>query len=218
MLNIEEIVKKPTWRSILIDLIIKNKLNPWDIDISLLAKEYVKKIRALKEQDFRIAGNMVLASSILLKFQSLNLGDEEKEEVETFEDVYPTTFNVIVRRKRRRPITLNELLETMEKALKEYKPVKKEQPTNEFIEEEFIYEDIKEVENIEHYIEMVLKRIKETVDEYNLTTFSDIIVEDKVITLLSILFLSNEGIIEYEQKEILGEILIKLRGVNNEKH
>ena len=41
LINQDEI----TWQTLLMDLIRSNRMNPWDIDISLLSNEYIKKIK-----------------------------------------------------------------------------------------------------------------------------------------------------------------------------
>jgi segregation and condensation protein A len=66
-----------TWQSILYDLVRKEQMNPWDIDVSLLAQKYIEMLRKLQKTDFRISGKVLLAAAILLKIKSVRLvGDD----------------------------------------------------------------------------------------------------------------------------------------------
>jgi segregation and condensation protein A len=71
-----------TWRDLLFDLIKAEGMDPWDIDISLLAKKYLKTVRKLKEMDFRVSGKVVLASALLLRFKSKRLFGEDLEKLD----------------------------------------------------------------------------------------------------------------------------------------
>ena len=66
-----------TWQTILNDLIKSGEINPWDIDISILANKYLETIRKLKEVNFFISGKVILASAILLKIKSNKLLEED---------------------------------------------------------------------------------------------------------------------------------------------
>ena len=69
-----------TWQSLLYELVKKEGMNPWDINISLLTKEYIDTIKKLKELDFRISGKVLLAAAILLKMKSNRLLNEDISE------------------------------------------------------------------------------------------------------------------------------------------
>lgn len=58
------------WKDVIMDLVRVEGMNPWDIDISLLAQKFVSMLSELKKMDFRVSGKMVLASSLLLKIKS----------------------------------------------------------------------------------------------------------------------------------------------------
>lgn len=58
------------WRDLIYDLVRAEGMNPWDIDVSLLAKRFLETLNRLKETDFRVGGKMVLTSSLLLKIKS----------------------------------------------------------------------------------------------------------------------------------------------------
>jgi len=62
--------EKLSWQSIIYDLINTEQLDPWDIDIALLANKYLEKIRKLEEANFFISSQVLLAASILLRLKS----------------------------------------------------------------------------------------------------------------------------------------------------
>jgi len=62
--------KEITWQSIIYNLIKKDQIDPWNINISLLASKYREKITELQEHSFFISGKVLLASALLLRLKS----------------------------------------------------------------------------------------------------------------------------------------------------
>jgi len=60
------------WRDILYEII--NTLDPWDIDISLLAGRYSARVAEMEEMNFRIPANVVIVSSVLLRMKAQFVG------------------------------------------------------------------------------------------------------------------------------------------------
>ena len=50
-----------SWKDIIYKLIEEEHMDPWDIDVSMLAQKFLEMLQKLKELDFRISGKMVLA-------------------------------------------------------------------------------------------------------------------------------------------------------------
>jgi segregation and condensation protein A len=59
-----------SWQALIYDLIKTEQLNPWDIDIGVLADKYVEKIAELEEEDFFISSKVLLACALLLRLKS----------------------------------------------------------------------------------------------------------------------------------------------------
>lgn len=59
-----------SWQSIIYDLIKTEQLDPWDINLAILAEKYVETIKALEEADFFISSKILLACSLLLRLKS----------------------------------------------------------------------------------------------------------------------------------------------------
>ena len=66
-----------SWKGIIFGLIDSNQMDPWDINISLIAERFIQELRKLQQMDFRIGGKVVLASAILLKLKAERLYDDE---------------------------------------------------------------------------------------------------------------------------------------------
>lgn len=63
-------------------LVEEGKLDPWDVDLSALAKAYLEEIRRHELLDLRVPARAVLAASFLLKKQAELLFPEPKQKKE----------------------------------------------------------------------------------------------------------------------------------------
>ena len=69
-----------TWQSMVYQIFKDENMNPWDVEVSLIAERYGKILKKLKCIDFRVSGKVVLASVHLLKMKSQKLiGDDIRE-------------------------------------------------------------------------------------------------------------------------------------------
>jgi segregation and condensation protein A len=64
------------WQSIIYDLIKTEQLDPWDIDIGILADRYVEKISQLEEDEFFVSSKVLLACALLLRLKSEILAND----------------------------------------------------------------------------------------------------------------------------------------------
>jgi len=62
--------KEISWHEIIYDLINSDQLDPWDVDIALLAQRYLEKIKLLEETNFVVSSKVLLAASLLLRIKS----------------------------------------------------------------------------------------------------------------------------------------------------
>ncbi|MDI3544004.1 MAG: segregation and condensation protein [Candidatus Woesearchaeota archaeon] len=72
-----------SWKELLFEIIKTENMNPWDIDVSLLAKKYLNTIKKMKEMDFRLSGKMILASALLLNFKAKKLFNEDIDKLDS---------------------------------------------------------------------------------------------------------------------------------------
>lgn len=133
-----------SWQSIIYDLIRTEQLDPWDIDLGILAKRYLERISVLEESNFHVSSKVLLACSLLLRLKSeilinsfipeLDLilyggGEERRYEVERIE-IDESELPILVPRTpmaRHRKVTLEELMSALGKAINtETRRIKKE--------------------------------------------------------------------------------------------
>ena len=69
-LDLAELAQQPEWKVMLYDVIQKEKMDPWNVDITLLTEKFMENLRQMKQFNFRVPANAILASSILLRFKS----------------------------------------------------------------------------------------------------------------------------------------------------
>ena len=93
-----------TWKSMIYDLIRSEKMDPWDVDVSVLTKKYIDMLKKLKELDLKVSGKVVLCAAILLKMKSTRLvgedlqrldqlfADSEEDEFDLDDDYDPYTL------------------------------------------------------------------------------------------------------------------------------
>jgi len=133
-----------SWQSIIYDLIKTEQLDPWDINLGILAERYVEIIQQLEETDFFISSKVLLACSLLLRLKSeilinsyiQDLNDAlygrrdekryELERIEIDEDELPilTPRTPMARHKK---VTLKELMKALDHAINtENRRIKKE--------------------------------------------------------------------------------------------
>ena len=133
-----------SWQAIIYDLIKTEQLDPWDIDLGILAEKYVTIIQQLENADFFISSKVLLACSLLLRLKSEILinsyiqdlndalygkKDDKRYELERInidEDELPilTPRTPMARHKK---VTLKELMKALDHAINtENRRIKKE--------------------------------------------------------------------------------------------
>ncbi len=222
-----------TWQTIIYDLIKKEQLDPWHINISLLANKYIEKIKELKQHNFFISGKVLLASALLLRlkshrfvtehisnFDSFLYSQSEETEISELLDNIAAENNyheekipqlmLKTPQERKRQVTLKELMTALEKALDiDYKrEIKKRN-----------YAVIRSVElpkniiNITEIIKNIYGKIISMFKRNEEVTFSKLLPstkkEDKLYTFLPLIYLETDGKIALEQEIPFGEIKIK---------
>lgn len=219
-----------TWQNIIYDLIRSEEIDPWDIDISLLANKYLETVKKLKEMNFAISGRVILASSILLKLKSKKLIEEDLarfeeiinplEDVDLLEDSYKDASQIeendlIIIPKtpqpRKRKVSINDLVAALKKALE----IEKRRRTRHLTE----IASIPKIEIPERKIninELIKKIYSKIVDFFKTNnqklTFNKLVnsprKEDKIATFVPLLHLDFQRKINLEQKQHFGEIEI----------
>jgi len=225
--------EKLSWQAIIYDLINTEQLDPWDIDISLLSRKYLEKVRQIEETNFFVSSKVLLAASLLLRIKSeilLNrdlpslddilFGKEEEkkytqERIELDEDIPELIPRTPLPRFRK--VSLQELMTALGKAIKtENRRIKKEVVMRQRLREA---EDIipKNVINLSKKIKDIYGKIKDIFSRREeRLAFSELVnmtKEDKIIAFVSLLHLDTQQKIWLEQDNHFEEIWILMKGL-----
>jgi chromatin segregation and condensation protein Rec8/ScpA/Scc1 (kleisin family) len=206
-------------------------MDPWDIDISLLARRYRDYLAALEELSFEIPGRMVLTCSILLRMKSdllIELGrpvgqdglvDElalaVEDEVPWHEPADPDAFSLPLLRRPRRRVTLEELRTALSGAMKVSRRRAERLIAHVERDDEEIFEQF-EIggQGIADRLRSLAERIRKLLARSRVVSFFRLLDrgdrEERVERFFEILHLAAEGEITCTQDEFLGDILIRL--------
>jgi segregation and condensation protein A len=217
--SLEQMIKFPTWKEMLLDLISAEKVDPWNIDIAVIAGHYLERLKRLELTDLHVPANLVLAASILLRFKSKTLQfqepqPEEAQGIVIDEGATPIDIPVLELKGRippKRRVTLDELLVAMEQVFDEQKKRQERIPSieippalNIFLPEMDMDTRMGEVEG----------KIHSMADSEGLVLFSTLLngssPDDKIFTLLPVLHLAQNRRLGLFQEQFFGEIFIQV--------
>jgi len=215
-LDIVNFVNYDTWKDLLMELVDKQKLDPWNIDIVEVVDGYIGVVKELKVMDLRVPANIILAASILLRLKSNSLSFASQEEI--VEEVgqegrTPPIVQELALRLRppvKRRMTLIELIEALDEAMK-ITEIRGARAKREALDVPFFVKPV----NIEEDMEHVYDHITKHADKERMVTLSFLLkaanIDDVLLGLfIPMLFLANKGRITLLQEKFFEEIIIKL--------
>ncbi|MEW6329719.1 MAG: segregation/condensation protein A [Candidatus Micrarchaeota archaeon] len=217
-MDLERLVAEPTWKEMLLELVAKEQIDPWNIDIIDVADKYLARIRALQLLDLHIPANLILASSILLRFKSDALRFEEEEQVvesEVFiaDEQPPVEVPMLSLRTRippKRRLSLGELVHALESVFEDIRRrATRAPPPMGHITITIPKYDIEERMN------EILSRAQRLADKEGMLTFSSLLKkrtrEEKINTLIPMLHLAQDNKLSLAQEKFFGEIFIHIQ-------
>ncbi|MGC8669990.1 MAG: segregation/condensation protein A [Candidatus Micrarchaeia archaeon] len=225
LLDLEDFVQNATWRELLIHIVEKNQLDPWDINISEIADHYIKAVNRMKVLDLHIPANLILAVSILLRMKSEAFILVENSEVTPIEEIEGSMQRVIpdveplvskIRMQPGKRITLQELMEAMDEAIK----IQRSSTSTEHTARPPINITIN-TEDIDSKLDRVYDLVKKNIDGERITTFASLIrgfnnIESILLDLfIPLLLLMHRGKLALRQDEFFNEIFIMLKDGGN---
>jgi chromatin segregation and condensation protein Rec8/ScpA/Scc1 (kleisin family) len=202
---------------VLLELVQKHKLDPWDIDIGKLSAIYLKKIGEAKELDLRVPGRAVLSASVLLRIKSncalngngkkgLEAAEEERLDIEL-----PDFGELAIPQFAARKIELTDLLGALKEALAEI-PEKKVSSEQKMVGRIWSPDDFEQ--QMEREMPRLLDRIRALAAAKGTVTLLDLLEQPTrdsiVLTFFVVVFLCAEGKVRLEQPEPFGPILVSL--------
>jgi segregation and condensation protein A len=221
-----------SWQEIIYDLIKTEQLDPWDINLSILAEKYLERISQLEEESFFVSSKVLLACALLLRLKSDILANrfiqsldellygkkEEKkyvmERIELDEDELP----ILVPKTplpRFKKVTLQELMASLSKAIDtENRRIKKEIKVRQAEKSALVVMPRANRINLKDRVIQIYSKIKLGIKkpEKVRITFSEIAPskEEKLSSFLPILHLSNQERLYLEQYKHYDEIFMML--------
>lgn len=222
--------KEVSWQAIIHDLINTEQLDPWNIDLALLANKYLKKIRELEEANFFISSRVLLAASLLLRIKSEILLNQyvksldeilfgkreelkDRERIEIDQDELPILYpkTPLPRFKR---VSLQELISALNKAINtETRRIKKEIKTRQAMKDtEIVFPKtrINIKQRIRRIYAKILTSFKKKKDRIGYTELVGNGREERIASFLPVLHLDNQQKIWLEQHKHLDEIWVWL--------
>ncbi len=213
--DIEALVTEATWKDVLLELVKKNELDPWGIDITDIVERYVDAVKRMKVLDLRVPANIILAAAILLRLKSELLQIEEQAGEETngepevpMDYAQPGGITLRMRLQPKRRVTLDELIAALDEAMK-LKEYKEEAAAPAAVPIHLEHTDI------EAEIESVFSLVRSHADSSKMITYSTLCeIANKENALVSVfvplLFLASKSNVLLIQETFFGEIVIVL--------
>ncbi len=220
---LKTVIESESWEDVIYNIVSIEGLDPWDIDIAKLADSFLRYIETVKMLDFRIPAKIVFVAAILLKLKVDSLFPQEKEEEMVLPEIGEDELALFKERLEQiklspplermpsRPVTLDELIEALRKAMK----VKERKEYRRHVLGRKIANNINmSEEDIEKRIEKLLKEIEDLCKLLNREKieFSRLVGkwerEEIVRQFLPLLYLVNRGDVITEQQEFFKEIWV----------
>lgn len=224
-----------SWKGIIFGLIDSHQMDPWDINISLIAAAFIQELRKLQQMDFRIGGKVVLASAILLKMKAERLHDDDLGALDSLiqsvesqdEQLLELGPDGVVRERlpypkltprtpqpRKRKVSVYDLIEALEQALEmeARRPVRVAPRVLDTIEPPSHHIDISKV--IQEVYRMIFDHYEVRKESAGTLAFTQLVKgetkRDHVMAFIPLLHLDNARKIDLEQQAHFGPITVHL--------
>ena len=229
---------KLSWQSIIYDLMNSERLDAWDIDISLLVNRYLEKVKELEEANFFVSSKVLFAAALLLRIKSeilLNVDlksldeilygkKEEKKYVQERIELDEEVPDLVPRTPlpRFKKVTLNELMAALGNAITtETRRIKRVVVAKQQEYEASLVLPRKTI-NIQSKINEAYHRLREIFknkdERVPFSEFGGNTSEEKISNFIPLLHLDTQHKIWIEQEGHLDEIWILLKSIYEEKN
>jgi len=227
-----------SWQTIIYDLINSEQLDPWDINLGVLANKYLERVRLLEEANFFISSKVLLAASLLLRLKSeillsrdiLSLDEilygkkEEKtysqERIELDEDIPDLIPRTPLPRHKK--VSLKELIEALSKAMNTESRRERKALIMKQYEVDAFMNMPKKLFNLQDKIKGIYSRLKQmfvkSEDRVAFSSLSSMDADERLLTFVSLLHLDNQQKVWLEQEGHFEEIWILLKEIYESKN
>ncbi len=184
-------------------LVEEGKLDPWDVDISVLARAYMEEIRRHELLDLRVPARAVFAASFLLKKQAEVLFPEPTQKRERRR---LTLKEIVEQFESQEEEVQEELLQRIEKVKRVIRASKTRSERKRKRERRFPIHISK--------FEDALQELREIVREMGvINSFYELLLGKNIVPyLMALMVLYQEGVVDIEQEVPYGDLKISLVG------
>ena len=228
-----------TWQNIIMELIKTEEMDPWDINVSIIAEKFISLLSEMKKMDFRISGKIIVAAAFFLKIKSDKLLKEDIamldaliQPIDDADDILgmlddipgeiginATSDKPYLKYKtpqpRKRKVSVYDLIRSLEKALES----EQKRSFRRILPAKKVRLPQKQ-KDITLVINELFDKIKETLNRVKVVWFYQLIPSDnkmdKINTFVPLLYLDFQRKIDLEQAEHFGDIKICLAKLSTE--
>ena len=230
--------EESSWQAIIYDLVKTEQLDPWDIQIGILADKYVIIIEQMEEANFFVSSKVLLACALLLRLKSevllnrdipdLNeiLYGKKEEKVHEYEriEIDEDELPILVPKTpmpRNKKVTLDELMSALNQAIEtENRRIRKDIKTRQAEKSALVVMPKINRIKLRDRVKDIFIRIKAHLSKPEIIqmNFSHLAPtkEEKLSSFLPILHLANQERIYLNQEEHYGEIYMMLEKLQDE--
>jgi segregation and condensation protein A len=212
--GMKELELEPT--EVLVELAKRGDIDPWDIDIARATEKFLQYMDSLERRDLRIPARTLLYASILLRMKSdsmegaqeVTLPEADLEEVlaEVEEEIAQQLPEPPVRRRTKRPVTLEELISELKKAEMVGRRKAMRERWISPVEKAL---DLSHEEGIEERIKVLAPILDDMFTSSQSVPLADIKEGDVVGNYISLLFMAQRRQVWLEQQEFFGDLFIR---------
>ena len=213
-----------SWEQIIYDIIASENLDPWNLDLAILASSFLDSIKKTKELDFRVPAKYVIIASTLLKMKSdylklVSIPGEGPEETffDSIEEPTPANgfhkleignFELADKRRPVRRVVITDLINALKRVMRAEE--------RKVVRTATMKEKIKiGTENITQCINVLYKRIQDVLGsmQEEEVRFSKLVPQWNrkhiVDTFLPLVYLHHDKKVYCRQDDFFQEIFVK---------
>ncbi|MBI4214990.1 segregation/condensation protein A [archaeon] len=221
--DVIRIASFPDWKEVILAVVRREGMDPWNVDVSLVAQQYLEEVKKMRLLNLRLSANVILAASVLLRLKAESWILRPPEPAEYYwipdaviiEPAFPQLTPML--RTTQRKITLDELIVAVGDIMKitARREARRERLRVE-VPPALLNIIITNKEDFERLQNSVMERIKKLADRNGLVLFSNLVEqktrEEVIRYFIPALHLSTQKKIMLWQEQVFGEIFISLNG------
>jgi segregation and condensation protein A len=227
------------WQTIIFDLVRTEQLDPWNINITILADKYMEVIQKMEEANFFVSSKVLLACALLLRLKSEILvnrdlpsldeaiyGKKETKKVEPIRiDIDEEDLPLLIPKTplpRSKKVSLQELMQALSQAIEtENRRIRKEikvrqaQKATEIVMPHLNRIPLKD--RIKSIYSLIFQRLGQEMIEMKYSELAPS-REEKIISFLPVLHLYSEEKLHTHQEKHFDDILLSIKRLRNEEY